>query len=253
MQPDKGKCRLCSRQAALCNSHVIPEFFYEQNGLYDDKHRFNILSTEPNSHPPYAQKGIRERLLCKRCEGKLSRWEGYARGVFYGGRSIEITLNDPRGFECRVDYATFKLFQLSILWRVGISDDDGFSRVNLGKHEQVLRRMLLDETPGNAETYGCVIVYSSQHEDITSNMIHCMGMANPYGVDCVRLLLGGFFWCFFLSDKAIDPRQKELFLQETGLFRVLKMDNDPNGYIRCLAKDLYNANPRRFEQSNNDG
>jgi hypothetical protein len=229
---------------------VIPEFFYEQMELYDNRHRFNILSTEPGKHPPSPQKGIREKLLCEKCEGKFSQWEGHARGVLYGGECIEITTNDAKGSERTVDYAKFKLFQLSILWRVGVSTHEGFSSISLGEHEGVLRRMLLEETPGNTETYGCVIIYSSKHTDITSNMIHCMGMSDVDRVACARLLLGGFFWFFFLSKTAIDPRQRGLFLQESGHLRIPRTDKDPNQFIECLAKDLYNANPGRFNHFN---
>lgn len=62
-----GICCLCLCKSKLCDSHIIPEFFYKQQGLYDEKHRFHIISTEPLKHPPIAQKGMRERLLCKKC------------------------------------------------------------------------------------------------------------------------------------------------------------------------------------------
>lgn len=249
MMCNEEQCRLCSQQAKLCNSHVIPEFFYKQMQLYDDKHRFNILSTEPGKHPPTAQKGLRERLLCKKCEGKFSQWEGHARGVLYGGKCT-ITSNDSKGFECTVDYAKFKLFQLSILWRVGVSTREAFSSISLGEHESVLREMLLAEKPGNSETYGCVMSYSSKHTDITSNMIHCMEMSDDDGVTYAPLLLGGLLWLFILSELAIDPRWKEFFLQETGHLRIPRIDKDPNQYIERLAKHLYNANPDRFNHFN---
>lgn len=246
---NEGKCRLCSQKAKLCNSHVIPEFFYKQMQLYDSKHRFNIISTESGSLPPAAQKGIRERLLCKKCETKFSRWEAHARGVLYGGEGIDITTNDAKGFECTVDYKKFKLFQLSILWRVGVSTHAAFSSISLRDHENFLRIMLLEETPGNTEAYGCVIIYSSKHTDITSNMIHCMGMSVVDGVACARLLLGGLFWLFFLSKTTTEPRQEKLLLQETGHLRILKTDKDPNKYIESLAVDFYNTNPQRFDHS----
>jgi len=243
---NENKCRLCSKEAKLCNSHVIPEFFYEKMQLYDNKHRFNILSTELCKKPSFEQKGIHEKLLCEKCERKFSLWEGYARGLLYGGKYIEIISNDEKGFECIVEYKKFKLFQLSILWRVGVSTHTAFSSITIGEHESVLRRMLLEETPGMMETYGCVIIYSSKHTDITSNMIHCMGMSDVDGVECVRLLLGGFFWLFFLSETEIDPRQKGLFLQGTGHLRILKTEKDPNQYIKYLAKELHNANQLCF-------
>lgn len=241
------ECRLCLEQRDLCNSHVIPEFFYEQMNLYDKKHRLNILSTEPDKHRPTAQKGIHERLLCTKCEGKLSKWEDHARRVMYGGECINVTTDNSKCIECTVDYVKFKLFQLSILWRVGISNHAGFSTVILGKHEHVLRRMLLDEAPGATGAYGCIILYSTKNTEITSNMIHCMGMSNVRGVDCARLLLGGLFWLFFLSESAIDSSQKGLFLQDSGHLRILKTDKDPNQYIKRLMLDLHCADPHRFD------
>jgi hypothetical protein len=151
-----------------------------------------------------------------------------------------------KGFEFAIDYAKFKLFQLSIVWRLGVARHAAFSSIVLGEHENVLKRMLLGGAPGNTEAYGCVILYSSKNNEFTSNLIHCMGMLDVKGVTCARLLLGGYFWQFFLSEKAVDPRQKELFLQDTGHLRILRTNEDPNGYIESLARDFYNADPDRF-------
>ena len=242
------KCRLCLKKATLRNSHVIPEFFYKQMDLYDKIHRFNILSTEHGKPFSIAQKGIREMLLCDQCEEKFSKWEGYARRVLYGGECIEITTNEPKGIECKISYVKFKLFQLSILWRAGISGHAAFSSVKLDNHESVLRKLLFEETPGTTEKYGCIILYSTKHTDITSNMIHCMGMSNIDGIPCIRLMLGGCFWLFFLSETSSDLRHSGLFLQETGLLRILKTDKNPGGYIESLAREFYYANPDRCDQ-----
>lgn len=241
-------CRLCSQQGKLCNSHIIPEFFYKLMQLYDSNHRFNIISTDPDQRSFFAQRGIREYLLCKECECKFSKWEDYARGVLYGGEPIGITTDDPKGFECTVNYAKFKLFQLSIFWRVGVSTCEAFSSVDLGVHEGDLRSMLLDEEPGKAEAYGCIITQPSKHTNITSDMIHCMGMDDVDGVTCVGLLLGGFFWLFFLSAIATEPFPKELFLQETMHLRILKTDKVIEQYIERLAPDFYYAHSDYFNR-----
>ena len=241
------KCRLCLKKAPLCNSHVIPEFFYKQMNLYSGEggeiHRFNILSTNPNKKPAFKQKGIHEKLLCKQCEEKFSKWENYARRVLYGGECLEIIKDVPGVLSCKVDYEKFKLFQLSILWRVGISTYEGFSSVKLGNHENVLREMLYNEAPGSAETYGFVNFHLTKHTDITSNAIHCMG-SDYNGIPCALIMLGGSFWIFFLSEISIDSRLSEYFLQENGYLRTLmdKAPNALNGYIESLVKDIYNAN-----------
>ena len=81
-------CKLCLKQKDLQKSHLIPEFFYKP--LYDEKHRFHVLTTTPEDKNIFEQKGIREKLLCYDCEQYFSQLEDYVRKVFYGGVGIWI-------------------------------------------------------------------------------------------------------------------------------------------------------------------
>jgi hypothetical protein len=74
-------CKLCHSEAELQNSHVISEFQYKP--LYDAKHRFHVISINPEQKERFEQKGFREKLLCLPCETKLSRWEAYAKKVIF--------------------------------------------------------------------------------------------------------------------------------------------------------------------------
>jgi len=66
-------CKLCKKEAELRYSHILPEFLY--SGVYDELHR--TLEITPDDERTI-QKGIREYLLCQKCETKLSRYETYA-------------------------------------------------------------------------------------------------------------------------------------------------------------------------------
>jgi len=242
MKDKKGLCRLCLKNDFLCESHIIPEFFYKNMDLYDDKHRYSVISNNHDIRPRFKQKGVRERLLCKTCETKLSKLERYCSMVFFGGEPLEI-MKCQRGLELKVDYTKYKLFQLSILWKIGISTLEEFSTLEIGDHEDVIRKMILDEKPGNTSSYGCIMIRSTKYDNLTSGLIHCIGNVKIGKVECVRLLLGGFFWLYFLSDSAIDDNQKELFLQSSGHLRILITDKDPNHYIERLMLDFC-ANPR---------
>src|SRR4051812_9280912 len=112
-------CRLCRREIPLCDSHIIPEFFYST--LYDDNHRFIGISTNPEKAECYFQKGLREKVLCKDCECKFSVHENYARGVFLGGQEIQTACEPQRMKLAGLDYQSMRLFELSLLWRMGIS------------------------------------------------------------------------------------------------------------------------------------
>jgi hypothetical protein len=52
-----------------------------------------------------------------------------------------------------IDYVKFKLFWLSILWKCSISTRNFFKEVNLGKHSENIRNMLLYDDPGNEFEY----------------------------------------------------------------------------------------------------
>ena len=56
-------CRLCLVESELQDSHIISEFQYKP--LYDEKHRFFVISSDPRKNDFYEQKGFREKLLCQ--------------------------------------------------------------------------------------------------------------------------------------------------------------------------------------------
>jgi len=65
-----------------------------------------------------------------------------------------------------IDYKLFKLFQLSLLWRAGVSDRPIFKEVALGRHQEILRRMLLDDDPGESHKYGCIMLAAITMESL---------------------------------------------------------------------------------------
>lgn len=75
-------CALCLADRPLRESHIIPEFMYQ--ALYDDIHRFHVLSKEPQERNKLFQKGLREALLCDDCEQYMGRYERYM-SLFLGG------------------------------------------------------------------------------------------------------------------------------------------------------------------------
>ena len=83
------KCALCNEDKKLSNSHIIPEFIYAHSGIYDDKHRYNVLSSDAEQSNKFEQKGVREKLLCKDCEAKLSDYETYAKTILYDETQID--------------------------------------------------------------------------------------------------------------------------------------------------------------------
>ena len=113
------RCALCHQDAKLCDSHIIPEFLYAT--LYDEKHRFHGISIDPQKRDNIYQKGIYEKLLCVSCEQSISEAESYASKLFNGGVGMSFTPEANRLHLSGLNYVQLRLFQLSILWRAGVS------------------------------------------------------------------------------------------------------------------------------------
>jgi len=245
--PKVETCALCKQKKELRDSHIIPEFLYKF--LYDLNHKYTRLSTKRKPKRSFEQKGIREKLLCDNCERQFSKYESYAKGVLSKIETVQKQTSDSKRFEVKVDYTKFKLFELSIVWRVGVSSVPDFKDIVLGSHKRRLRKMLREEIPGSTEQYGCMLLWPVSNRDILDELIKSMGMWKIRGVQCCKLVFAGMCWLFFLSKKIDDERQKGLFLQSDGSLRILGSDKGMDVYLKKLAKDLYTNNPHIFGQS----
>ena len=215
-----GRCKLCRTIAELRYSHIIPEFMYKD--LYGPTHTIHLASTKDWGKSELLQKGAREHLLCEYCEQKFSKYEKHAADVWF--QNVEILSHGRLGFSGRVDYKLFKLFQLSILWRMDVTSMNAFNRLHLGKHERIIRRMLLRDDPGKYDEYGCLIVRPNEYQNIYKELILHGFTARLSGVDIPVLAMGSVLWIYCVSRAPIDPRQAQCFLQPDGEIRVLMCD-----------------------------
>lgn len=229
----EDQCRLCLKMAVLSESHVIPEFLYPPT--YDEKHRAIKATSQLTNGEPFIQKGLRERLLCQTCETLLSKYESYAAGVI---KKIQGASPEPgdRTVEFEgIDYARFKLFQLSLLWRASIAEGDMFAYISLGDHEDDVREMIHSEDPGEEYEYSCFIVahFGGTHvkriiwspgQQILNDHVHC------------RFPIGSLFWNFvFPTTSRGDPRQS-VFLTKLGKLSVLVAQWSEEEYLREIRR-----------------
>jgi hypothetical protein len=159
-----GNCKLCLQTKNLCQSHIIPEFIYKP--LYSSKHK--IIEVQEGI-PRLMQKGYREELLCQDCEKYLNDnfehpsveiWDTLtsrkASKTIILNNIIDKQKNHAIVFS-GVNYSTFKLFLLSIIWRASISKAPEFGEINLALHEEKIRQMLIEHDPGKQSHYPCII------------------------------------------------------------------------------------------------
>lgn len=229
-------CALCQQPRELHRSHVIPEFLYKT--LYDEKHRMFVLSTNEAVRNRYQQKGVYEYLLCAECEARFSRYERHVSLALGGGIELGYQVDEQAIVLSGLDYTLFRLFQMSVLWRASISKHPFFKFVELGVHEEQLRTALLNEEPGDANTYGC-IMYAIVHDgQVQQDLILQPEHVRIDKLRGYRFVFGGFAWIYVVASHRSSIAIERLFLQKNGHMVMLmkKLNDFPD--VASLAKAL---------------
>jgi len=209
------RCRLCLNEAPLCNSHIIPEWCFKC--IYDETHHALHIVPDPDEPTIKIQKGLRERLLCSRCEGQFATYEKYVREIIFGGTELLISQQDNALHINECDYEKLKLFQLSILWRAGIANGKDFENVNLGPHEEIIHKMLFDRRPGLSTDYGCMMsLLLDDDGQLFKGIIVAPEKIKKHGFYCYRFIFSGCGWIFVVSSKSENFEEKDRFLKEDG-------------------------------------
>jgi hypothetical protein len=229
-------CQLCLKNKNLCASHIIPEFFYKP--LYDDIHRYLQFSTKPNEKNIYRQKGIWEKLLCENCEQYFSGLEDYARRVLFGGTEIKISQQKGKIVITNLDYAKFKLFQLSLLWRAGATQRSEFSKVSLGPHQDKLRLMLISHNPGEAHKYGCILTATPRLSELLNEFMMAPDSIKVDGHHCYRFLFGFILWVYFVSSHTNRLPGENLFLSGDGSLPIFFENNKSIKFIQKIVDQI---------------
>jgi hypothetical protein len=210
-------CALCRQDKVLRNSHIYPEWIYKP--LYDEKRRLKVLSIIPEGRNELKQKGMREYLLCDDCEQKISVWEGYARSVFVSPeKPLEVSREGAILRIRGLDYTKLKLFELSILWRAGVSTLPFFEKLQLGPaHEERLRQLLQACDPGDPDRYG-VLMFGLKVGELpeTLQVIAEPRPIRSHGIRAYNLTFGGFLWVFHVSSRDPPPLLRQCFLRGDG-------------------------------------
>jgi hypothetical protein len=197
----------------------------------------------------YMQKGIREPLLCTRCETHLSRYEKYARDLLM--TPARLVLPPPhRQVVNRADYKPFKLFQLSLLWRAHLSKHQLFAAVDLGpRHAERIRTMLETENPGTAADYPCFLSVLYFAGEPRADVMLQANSRRTEGQRTYSLIFAGFHWMFVVSRHTQHHRMAStLALQPDGGFHLHGFEGMDSKGLRDYARSLMLPNRQNVER-----
>ena len=233
-------CRLCQEDKPLRKSHIFPEWLYKP--LYDDNHRFFVLSTDANKKRGTRPKGIYEKLLCNQCEQRLSKWEGCDRDVFYD-LSLKVVVDNRAVVFSGLKYTPFKLFQMSLIWRASITNRREAHRDDLGPRTEGRRKMLFEDRPGEVYEYGSILMLPALSQELMQQFLY-PPESLPTRIDghsAYRAVFGGLFWLFIVSNHSARIPHKEVFLSKDGSLPIFKVGGPAVKFMQHLASDFLAA------------
>lgn len=218
-------CKLCQNDTCLCESHIIPETFYE--GIYDEKNRAVAIPSKERAE--LVQNGDYEKLLCQKCEQKFSKWEKILKShlVEIAARKddrLKFALIDQNSFEVKnIKYKEFKLGVLSIFWRISVASNTNFK---LREHEELLRKILINEESLAESKYPITVERCEFSGHFDPNLVGYVSTENNNPMlENASFVIWGHYFTVFLDD-TIFFRMPKFFLRNSGDLVVLSYNFD---------------------------
>jgi len=211
-------------------------------------HSFEInLDNLEDAKKRIQQKGVREYLLCQKCETLLSKYENYAAETLYGKNLKNKTYivdakqtPDEKYFLYHYvgfDYQAFRIFLLSILWRLIISKSFKTPDFPIDLVEK-LRQAIIEENPLSPKEFGCLLqVIKYKKGQIVKGFI-----LSPYVTGeknhILNIMVDGFIFSFFFESEGLP--EEEFFLKEDGTMTIF-------GRVLFEDKELFQKLTTVFE------
>jgi hypothetical protein len=236
-------CTLCKKDTLLLKrSHIIPDFFYRETNLFDDKHQLKLIQANQKTKkldPLNKQNtGFYDKnILCSNCDNNIiGRLESYLKPLLFGG-NIGIVDNpifknyrDSKGrpfVQCtNISYDKAKLALLSILWRGSISKNKFFRDMKLNPEQQEeLRCMILNNDPKEINKYPIVCLSILGQNKSFNEVIAEPKKFNHHKGTGVSILAGGIFILFYLSHTFSDIELERYSISPYRTMTIIEIDD----------------------------
>ncbi len=236
-------CALCLKPAILEDSHILPEFVYRP--IYEDGKAVEL--DIGGGTQGTRRRGYTEPLLCRDCESRFSALESDFANAWHNPakriRPSQISVGRLviPGF----DYSRFKLFHMSLLWRMAVSTKPPFQNVWLGPRKEVLRRMLLTSDPGEPDDFALFGIGLRDPETGSwqDEIMHAPQGARLHSQWVYTVLFYGVRWHYFAS-KHLAGRGIPAVFTRTGDLPLVIRDWTDDPYLKQAAPSVATLKPR---------
>jgi hypothetical protein len=226
-------CALCLCVKPLCKSHVVPEFCYKP--AYDAKHRLVEYDPVTKQKTGLPQKGLYCPLLCADCERLINdKYERPFLNYWQNGEVLAQLATEELVVLDGIDYAKFKLFHLSVLFRANASTLSNFADIQLGSHAETIRQMVLSGDCGDHSQYP--ILCSAICDNRGEILFALVGPGHMIDWDGAKGFCFTFCGCEWRYMLALDEitEYRGYCLQPNGTLPVIKEYPSSLSYYRML-------------------
>ena len=154
------QCKFCGSDKKLIGAHIIPAGFFRR--LKRGQGPLNIMTNKDGEYNKKSWVGVYDRnIVCSDCESLWTEWDNYAQKLladqplngqarYYGQQKIAYVVTDFK-------YEKLKLFFMSMLWRASASSHPFFSKVALGKFEEIVKEYISKSDPGASDEFSVTL------------------------------------------------------------------------------------------------
>lgn len=246
-----GKCLLCLEEKLLLSkSHIIPSFFFERFiKQKSNSNKIVKLDLHTLQHVSSPNQCFESGILCHDCDNKtLSYYEDYSSKLLFGSLSKRTGLNfKSQNNVClfsNVDYSKFKLFCLSLMWRVSISSLFPETKLDAYLEERIRKAVLNKELISEDDLPIEVWYYLHCNETIPMEMILSPQIREFSESEIDFCFIGGGLYIrIMLKDEGIPKMNFSLFENGELKVRLAPCDSMKNLINKMLPKPL----PSKFD------
>ena len=228
-------CALCRQEGPLRQSHIFADCCYRNVYADTAPRAIGVHVDNGQVTERIKQSGEWEYLLCGDCEDLLNKHETYFARTWLDHPPFTPPLTRDTVLQVTVDYCSFKLFHLANLWRAGACSRPAFAQVTLGKHHELLRRMLLGGDPGPPSRYPIVVYGLIEADGSLHNRVMSPVVPTKIGGHTVYSVIhSGFDWLIRVSSHSLTELDGAA-LRADGSLGILVVPAAENPLVRGIA------------------
>lgn len=237
-----GICKGCGQESKLIKAHAIPESFFK--ALANCQGMIKQLSNTQGSYPKKSPIGpYDENILCRQCEDRFQECDDYGQKILLKEEANHRAITDRGrivGYAIQnVNYAKFKRFLLTILWRASISNHEYYSKVDLGSYETKLKRMIWDNEIGKPNEFPFIIAKFND-ESLGKTMLDPERVRWDQ-VTYYKFYLYGFIVHIKVDNRNSPQRFKGFEVLGDGNIIVISRDLQQSSELQAMIKIARNA------------